>query len=235
MERQITEEELKTCDGRDGRPAYAAVRGKIYDLSKSRLWPGGVHQSHHQAGRDLTTDFGGAPHDESVFKRVPSIGTLVAAKSDGVHPLLRFYLDLHVHPIAVHFPIALTLASAGFLVLYLPTDIESLVDGAYYTLLAAAIMSPIAILAGVSSWWYNYQHKLTSIYKGKASLSIMLFVLQFVTLIVWATNRNALSDRKPIGWLYLALVIIMSGFVFGLGKLGGEIVFPPRRKPGRQV
>ncbi len=233
MEKHVTEEELKRCDGQDGRPAYVAFRGKVYDVSQSQLWSGGMHRLRHQAGRDLTTDFGAAPHDETVFQRIPPVGTLIAAKHKEMHPLLRSYLDLHAHPIAVHFPIALTLASAGFVVFYLLTGISSLVDAAYYTLLTAAIMSPIAVLAGMSSWWYNYQHKLTGIYKGKASLSITLFILQVVTLILWATNRHALPDREALGWLYFALVIIMSGLVFGLGKLGGAIVFSPGRKPGK--
>lgn len=233
MEKHITEEELEKCDGRDGRPAYVAFRGKVYDVSRSELWPGGMHRLRHQAGRDLTTDFSAAPHDERVFQRIPPVGTLIAAKHKEMHPLLRSYLDLHAHPIAVHFPIALTLASAGFLVFYLLTGIRSLVDSAYYTLLTGATMSPIAILAGVSSWWYNYQHKLTGIFKGKANLSITLFVLEIVTVTVWATNRNALPDRKAIGWLCFVLVLVMSGLVVGLGKLGGEIVFPPKRKPSK--
>jgi predicted heme/steroid binding protein/uncharacterized membrane protein len=235
MEKQVTEEELGRCDGRDGRPAYVAFQGKIYDVSGSRLWSQGVHQRRHQAGKDLTAEISAAPHGESVFQRISPIGTLVAPGQKAMHPLLRLYLDLHPHPVSVHFPIALTLASAGFLVCHLASGIVGLVDAAYYTLLAAAVMSPVAALAGVSSWWYNYQHNLTRTYKGKASLSIILFVLQAVTLIVWATNRNALAEREAAGWLYFALVIVMSGLVLGLGKLGGEIVFPSKKKTGNRV
>jgi predicted heme/steroid binding protein/uncharacterized membrane protein len=235
MEKKITEEELSRCDGRDGRPAYVAFQGKVYDVSGSRLWSQGVHQSRHQAGKDLTAEISVAPHGESVFQRTSPVGTLVAPKQRSRHPLLRWYLDLHPHPVSVHFPIALTLASAGFLVCHLASGIVGLVDAAYYTLLAAAIMSPVAVLAGASSWWYNYQHKLTRTYKGKAILSIILFVLQAVTLIVWATNRNAAAEREAAGWLYFALVVVMSGLVLGLGKLGGEIVFPSKRKTGNRV
>ncbi|MBM4445538.1 MAG: DUF2231 domain-containing protein [Chloroflexi bacterium] len=234
MEKQVTREELSRCDGQDGRPAYVAFQGKVYDLSGSKLWSGGLHQRRHRAGTDLTAEISAAPHGEGVFQRISPIGTLVTPGQKSLHPLLRLYLDLHPHPVSVHFPIALTLVSAGFLVCHLASGIIGLVDAAYYTLLTAAIMSPIAALVGASSWWFNYQHKLTPTYKGKASLSIVLFILQAVTLTIWATNRTALPEREAAGWLYFALVIIMSALVLGLGKLGGEIVFPSRRKTGNQ-
>lgn len=34
----MTREELTGYDGREGRPAYAAVNGKIYDFTGSKLW-----------------------------------------------------------------------------------------------------------------------------------------------------------------------------------------------------
>lgn len=234
VEKKITEDELKRCDGQDGRPAYVAFRGRVYDASGSDLWAGGTHQFRHQAGKDLTADFAAAPHDESVFQRLPSVGKLVAVEQKEVPTLLRAYLDLHPHPISVHFPIALTLASAAFLVLYLVTGIESLVDGAYYALLAGAIVSPITILTGAISWGYNHGHKLTATFKGKASLSVALFATGAITIVLWALNRDALLEREAVGWIYLALVIVMSGLVLSLGKLGGTLVFPPRKKPSHQ-
>ena len=230
----MTEDELKKCDGQEGRPAYIAFRGRVYDVSGSDLWSGGMHQLRHQAGKDLTIDFAAAPHGESVFQRLPSVGKLVAAEQKEVPALLGLYLDLHPHPISVHFPIALTLASAAFLVLHLVTGIDSLVDGAYYALLAGAIISPITILTGTVSWWLNHGHKLTSTFKWKASLSVALSVTGVTTIVLWALNRDALLERETVGWIYLALVLVMSGLVLSLGKLGGTLVFPRRKKPSRQ-
>ncbi len=233
-EKQITEDDLKRCDGQEGRPAYIAFRGKVYDVSGSDLWSGGLHQFRHQAGKDLTADFAAAPHDESVFGRLPLVGRLVVADPKEVPALVSVYLDLHPHPVSVHFPIALTLASAAFLIIYLVTGIESLVDGAYYALLAGAIVSPITILTGVVSWWYNHGHKGTSTFKGKAGLSGVLFVTEAIAIVLWASNREALLERETVGWIYLALVLVMSGLVLFLGKLGGTLVFPPRKKPSGQ-
>ena len=232
--RQITEEELKKCDGQEGRPAWVAYRGKVYDVSASQRWSGGTHMKRHQAGIDLTTEFAAAPHDESVLQRMPVVGRLVAAEQAKVHPLVEAYLDLHPHPVSVHFPIALTLTSAAFLLIYLVTDIESLVDGAYYTLLVGAIISPFTIVTGAASWWFSYRHRLTSTFKGKAGLSAALFVTGVVTAVMWAPNRDALIERDAVGWAYLALVLVMCGLVLSLGKLGGALVFPPRKKRGQK-
>jgi predicted heme/steroid binding protein/uncharacterized membrane protein len=229
-ERQIAEDELKKCDGQEGRPAWVAYRGKVYDVSVSQRWPGAVHMKRHEAGRDLTSEFAAAPHDESVLQRMPVVGRLVIAEQKRPNALLEAYLDLHPHPVSVHFPIALTLASAAFLILHLLTGIQSLVDAAYYALLSGVIIAPVTMLTGAISWWFNYGHKLKWPFQGKAGLSMALAVVAVATVVLWALNRDALLEREVVGWVYLALVMIMCGLVLLLGKLGGALVFPPRKK-----
>ena len=75
----MTANELARNDGRDGRPAYIAVNGTIYDVTASPLWPGGDHQGSHQAGRDLTEELKSAPHVRTVVERFPVVGRLEEA------------------------------------------------------------------------------------------------------------------------------------------------------------
>ncbi|HEX9779161.1 MAG TPA: cytochrome b5 domain-containing protein [Geopsychrobacteraceae bacterium] len=72
----MTPEELAEQDGRDGRPAYVAVSGVIYDVSASDLWRDGRHLDQHQAGQDLTEALKSAPHVRTVVERFPSVGRL---------------------------------------------------------------------------------------------------------------------------------------------------------------
>ena len=76
-ERKFTLEELKQYDGRDGRPAYIAYKGKVYDVTDSFLWIDGDHQGQHAAGKALTEDMALAPHGEETLERVKLVGVLV--------------------------------------------------------------------------------------------------------------------------------------------------------------
>jgi predicted heme/steroid binding protein len=69
-------EELAKFDGKEGRPAYVAYKGKVYDLSESWLWEDGDHQGLHEAGKDLTEDMEDAPHEDDSLSDFPIVGVL---------------------------------------------------------------------------------------------------------------------------------------------------------------
>jgi len=77
--REFTLEELKRYDGRDGRPAYIAYKGKVYEVTESDLWISGDHQGQHEAGKDITNEMKHAPHGEEMLERVKLIGVLASA------------------------------------------------------------------------------------------------------------------------------------------------------------
>jgi predicted heme/steroid binding protein len=58
--RKFTVKELEEHNGKNGKPAYIAYQGKVYDISQS----------------DLTEELELAPHREEMLKRVKLIGTL---------------------------------------------------------------------------------------------------------------------------------------------------------------
>ncbi len=72
----MTLAELAQYNGRDGRPAYIAVNGTIYDVTESPRWQNGLHPPDHQAGQDLTEELATAPHVRAVVERFPVVGTL---------------------------------------------------------------------------------------------------------------------------------------------------------------
>jgi predicted heme/steroid binding protein len=76
-ERKFTLEELKQYDGKEGRPAYIAYKGKVYDVTDDFLWTDGDHQGEHVAGKDLTEEMAQAPHGEETLERVKLVGILV--------------------------------------------------------------------------------------------------------------------------------------------------------------
>gem|GEM_PF-729673 len=79
----LTRGELKLFDGKEGRPAYVAVNGKIYDVTQSRLWRGGEHapsEGKAFAGQDLTFLIQESPHGVKELEKFPVVGQLADIK-----------------------------------------------------------------------------------------------------------------------------------------------------------
>jgi predicted heme/steroid binding protein len=76
-QKKITQQELKENNGKNGKPAYIAFQGKVYDVSASGFWMEGDHMGMHDAGKDLTEELEMAPHRDEAFKRVTFVGDLV--------------------------------------------------------------------------------------------------------------------------------------------------------------
>ena len=76
-EKKMTVSELAKFDGRDGKPAYIAYQGKVYDVSDSAFWMGGDHLGAHQAGKDLTAEMDMAPHGPENLDKAKLVGKLV--------------------------------------------------------------------------------------------------------------------------------------------------------------
>ncbi|MDX2479400.1 MAG: cytochrome b5 domain-containing protein [Desulfuromusa sp.] len=72
----MTIAELANFDGGEGRAAYVAVSGVVYDVSTSPRWKSGHHEGVHQAGRDLTEELKSAPHVRTVIERFPVVGKI---------------------------------------------------------------------------------------------------------------------------------------------------------------
>lgn len=74
--KEFTKKEVALYNGVNGKPAYVAYKGKVYDVSASFLWKDGNHEVLHNAGVDLTLAMEQAPHSEQVLGRFPVVGIL---------------------------------------------------------------------------------------------------------------------------------------------------------------
>ena len=75
----LTLEELSAFDGKEGRKAYIAVDGIVYDVTASPRWKDGIHNndSSIRAGNDLTREINEiSPHGKRVLDGVPIVGVL---------------------------------------------------------------------------------------------------------------------------------------------------------------
>lgn len=74
-DKQMTLDELKKFDGKEGRPAYVAIDGIIYDVTDVGPWQGGEHHG-NVAGQDLSEVINHAPHKHSVLAKLNEVGKL---------------------------------------------------------------------------------------------------------------------------------------------------------------
>lgn len=76
----LTLEKLSQFDGKEGRQAYVAVDGVVYDVSASARWTGGAHSACNlgaMAGQDLSELITKAPASmRSLLEKMPVVGTL---------------------------------------------------------------------------------------------------------------------------------------------------------------
>ena len=72
----FTRSQLALRNGQDREEIWVAFQGRIYDVTKSRLWRKGKHYE-HWAGQDLTEELADAPHTHEVFLRFEQVGSLL--------------------------------------------------------------------------------------------------------------------------------------------------------------
>ncbi|MBI5098020.1 MAG: hypothetical protein HZB30_02115 [Nitrospirae bacterium] len=69
---------LSAFDGKEGRPAYIAYNGNVFDVTSLKLWKNGVHMK-HLSGSDLTEFLPKAPHGPEKLEGIKVVGTYNAA------------------------------------------------------------------------------------------------------------------------------------------------------------
>ena len=73
--KSYTKAQLALRNGQDREEIWCSYKGRIYDLTQSRMWNNGNHYE-HWAGQDLTHELEEAPHSEDVFEKFEIVGLI---------------------------------------------------------------------------------------------------------------------------------------------------------------
>jgi predicted heme/steroid binding protein/uncharacterized membrane protein len=248
-QRVFTREELRTYDGKEGRPVYVAYQDKVYDVSTSKMWKTGTHMRQHAAGQDLTAALPAAPHTADVLERFPQVGVLepLPATQEPAPPRERPYthlprslasllervpfLERHPHPMTVHFPIVFMIAAPLFALLYLWTGVESFEITSAHILAAGVFFNLVGLFTGLVTWWINYMARPMRQIIVKIVLTIVMCVAAGVALAWRLVDPALLTGPGGPNTLYLALLLSLLPLVVVVATIGANLTFP---LPGKQ-
>lgn len=75
-QRTITAAELAAYTGKNGKPAYVAVNGNVYDVTENRAWAAAAHFG-LMAGKEYTREFASChAGQQSILATLPVVGRL---------------------------------------------------------------------------------------------------------------------------------------------------------------
>jgi len=233
-ERRFTLRDLEQYDGKDGRPAYTAADGIVYDVTASKMWREGLHVRKHQAGTDLSGDILLAPHPRDRLDRFPRVGVLADAPARAPEeppPVpfpAAFLYRMHAHPASVHFPVALVVIAVLLDVVGVGLSVTGWFGGregaawfcgcaAMVNLVLGIALSPVTIVSGLVDWKYQFDGALSRLFKWKIGLSAVFVVVGVLALAAGLTGGGA---------VYHALLWSLAPIVLATAFVGGRIVFP---------
>jgi predicted heme/steroid binding protein/uncharacterized membrane protein len=236
--KELDAETLAQFDGQEGRPVYIAYQGKVFDVSGSKLWAGGLHMKRHHASRDLSAEIEAAPHGEEVFDRYPQVGILKekTAPMRAMPAILsslisRFpFLERHPHPMTVHFPIVFFLSVVLFNILYLSCSVDSFKSTSLHCLIAGLLSLPVAMLTGLFTWWLNYLARPVRAVTLKIILSAGLLIAGAGALLLRIFVPGVLETQGIARIIYLMLILSFVPLVSCIGWLGATLTFPIEKK-----
>jgi predicted heme/steroid binding protein/uncharacterized membrane protein len=239
--KEFDPETLSTFNGQEaGKPVYVAREGRVYDVSDSKLWKGGMHMKRHQAGRDLSADFVAAPHGEEIFERVKQVGVIKKAAAERFGRPLPAWLESllerfpilarHPHPMLVHYPIVFMFSVTGFTLLALATGNRAFDATAIHCLAAGLLFTPPAIATGLFTWWLNYLARPIRAVRIKIWTSSAM-LLTAAALLIWRLIVPDILARPGAQRLtYLFLICALVPLISVIGWFGAKLTFPLEKK-----
>lgn len=233
---ELDKTELTEHDGKEGKPAYVAYAGKIYDVTDSKMWKKGLHMNRHQAGQDLTDTIGAAPHGSEVLTRFKEVGKLKIEQEQEVRPPLPNWLNTifdkypflkrHPHPMVVHFPMAFFMAASIFLLwYYMINPARPMLDSILYMHILGTLSLPVALITGWLSWKVNYLGKRIGNITRKITFSIIVLIFDIIVLVSIAGDLELLINPQGTQVLIPIMIISYLPIVSFIGQQGGDLVY----------
>jgi uncharacterized membrane protein len=132
----------------------------------------------------------------------------------------------YLHPIPVHFPLALFPSAFVALLFYLMTGKSEFETGAHVMCIIGLLVTPVTIATGFADWKIRYRGQMTRVFRIKIIGAITLLVLAIPAVLMRLQHPEMnLLPLDLSGWIYFGL--LTSSFIDCLivGHYGGRLIF----------
>jgi len=125
------------------------------------------------------------------------------------------------HPVIIHFPIGLFIASVVFVLLAVWRKKPILAAVAYYNLLGAALTLPLAIATGLGAWQWQLEGATL---KGNLRLHMICAVTSALLIFFLCWMRSRLRAKNiSLGVSYVTVTLFALMAITLTGHLGGIV------------
>jgi len=132
----------------------------------------------------------------------------------------------YLHPIPVHFPLALFPAAFASLLFYLLTGKAEFEAGAHVMSIFGLLATPVAIASGFADWKIRYHGLMTRVFRIKIIGALMLLALALPAVLLRLQHPELiLLPLDWMGWLYVGLLAAGPIDCIVIGHFGGRLVF----------
>lgn len=166
--------------------------------------------------------------DQAKIKDVcPACGVPAKMFEQFTHPVSlkrRRILELHTHPVLVHFPQAfvLTLLLLSFFAFFVPTMLQESLSS---TIKVLSFLLPFfvagSIAAGLLDGKVRFRKVTTPLLKKKIILSLIFFITSIV-MAVFALSGQLFTSPAHIIYAFLTVIVSSCGVLLGL--IGGKLL-----------
>jgi uncharacterized membrane protein len=129
------------------------------------------------------------------------------------------------HPIAVHFPNGILPVTVLFLLMSFVFDAVGFEKASFYNLVVVALAMPVVLFSGAVDWQMKYGGELTSIFKMKIAMGLIVTLICWVLAIWGFVNPEVMTSTALDRYIYLACHFAALGAAGFAGHLGGKLVF----------
>lgn len=142
---------------------------------------------------------------------------------DFIEKVIHALTTIHpIHPMLVHFPIALTGAASFFILLALWRKIPGLEQAAFANMVLATFGTIAAGLTGLMDNIKNYDGGAPNASTKMILATVLLVITAGISLVRWRNPDIFKSRSKP---LYVAAYFVSFGLSISLAFLGGIILY----------